>query len=141
MIQQNSLSFPVYLLSSCQYHSKAFTLKYFHSKSFTDFLHLNAFFLFRILYVSEILLHFMFLSSCFCHSNTFSFKVIYWFLAFKRFPSISNPLHFRNSFTFHAFILQSYLLVSCIFIFLCNRIFIHAIWFRTSLLDHVIRSF
>ena len=50
------------------------------SKSFTDFLHLNAFFLFRILYISEILLHFMLLY----------FKVIYLFLAVLYFFAIES---------------------------------------------------
>ena len=53
--------FPPY---SCQYHSKAFALKHFHSKSF------------------------------------------YWCLTFKCFLSISNTLHFRNCYTFHAFIFK-----------------------------------
>ena len=112
MIQQNSLSFPVYPLSSCQYHSKAFTLKSFSFKVIYWFLAFESLSFYSEYFTFQ---KFLYLLCCFFMLLSFEYlfhpKSFYWFLAFKRFLSISNLLHSRNSFTLHAFILRSYLLV------------------------------
>ena len=105
--------FQYFLLSSCLYHSKAFALKCFHSKSFYWC------FTFKCFLSISNTLHFR----NFCAFHAFIFKLLsfehlffhlksfYCFLAFKRFLHISNLLHFRESFTLHIFMLRSRLLV------------------------------
>ena len=128
MIQQNSLSFPVYPLSSCQYHSKAFTLKSFSFKVIYWFLAFESLSLYSEYFTFQ---KFLYLLCCYLHAFIiripFHPKSFYWFLAFKCFLSISNLLHSRNAFTLHAFILRSYLLVFLQFYMSLQLNFIHAI--------------
>ena len=120
--------FQFFPLSSCQYHSKTFTLKSFSFKVIYWFLAFESLSLYSEYFTFQKFLYFL---CCYLHAFIiripFHPKSFYWFLAFKRFLSISNLLHSRNSFTLHAFILRSYLLVSCSFTCLYNWTFIHAI--------------